>query len=100
MRGGPADGSERDITGKECVLLALIHYWLSFLIRDGGRGGVAFDKAGLLSVAATVPNYICPSGSINRHYNFFPFSRLFFFVQPSPSGRTVHVMLISMLLAL
>lgn len=46
MKGGPACGSERDITGKKYVLLALFHYWLGFLIRgQGAKQRCLFDKA-------------------------------------------------------
>lgn len=44
MKGGPACGSEYDITDKKYVLLALFHYWLSFLIRDGGEAAMLLIK--------------------------------------------------------
>lgn len=45
MKGGPACGSERDITGKSARRSPYFIIPLSFLIGDRGRRGVSSDKA-------------------------------------------------------
>ena len=115
MKGGPVCGSERDITGKKYVLLALFHYWLGFLIRgQGAKQRCLLIKQGNFSscYGAKLQLYIMQLSLSLTHslpLSLFPLFLQLLHSLPlslclslslSLSGRTLHVMLISMLPAL